>query len=254
MDMELIQTNTDIKKVLKFDIRPQPDDLSCGPTCLHALYNFYGENLELDKVIKDVKQLEHGGTLAVFLAQHALQRGYETVIYTYNLQIFDPFWFKTDNADPARLIDNLKRQMSYKVDKGLLLASEAYIKYLDAGGEIRYQELSSSLIRKYLKKSIPLLTGLSSTYLYDSMREIPTSNQYDSVRGEPAGHFVVINGYNKEDRKFYIADPLNPNPMAETQYYKVSFGRLISSILLGILTYDANVLIIFPKNNKKHIY
>jgi hypothetical protein len=252
--MELIQIDTDVKKVLKFDIRPQPDDLSCGPTCLHALYNFYGESLDLNNLIKDVKRLEHGGTLAVFLAQHALQRGYETVIYTYNLQIFDPSWFKGDDADNSSLINNLKHQMSYKIDKGLLLASEAYIKYLEAGGEIKYQELSSSLIRKYLKKSIPMLTGLSSTYLYDSMREIPTTNQYDSIRGEPAGHFVVINGYNKEDSKFYIADPLNPNPMAETQYYKVSFGRLISAILLGIVTYDANLLVIYPKNKNKHVF
>jgi hypothetical protein len=251
--MELIQTDSDIKKVLKFDIRPQPDDLSCGPTCLHALYNFYGENLDLNNIIKEVKQLEHGGTLAVFLAQHALQRGYESMIYTYNLQVFDPSWFKTDYTDALALIDNLKRQMAYKMDKGLLLASEAYIKYLEAGGMIRHQELTSSLIRKYLKKSIPMLTGLSSTYLYDSMREIPTTNQYDSIRGEPTGHFVVINGYNKQDSKFYVADPLNPNPMAETQYYKVSFGRLISSILLGILTYDANLLIIFPKNKKNAI-
>jgi hypothetical protein len=249
--MELIQTNSDVKRVLKFDIRPQPDDLSCGPTCLHALYNFYNEKLELDAVIKDVKQLEHGGTLAVFLGQHALQRGYESIIYTFNLQLFDPSWFNTESSNNAFLIDCLKRQMAYKMDKGSLLASEAYIKYLEAGGIIRYQEMNSSLIRKYLKKSRPILTGLSSTYLYDSMREIPTTNQYDSIRGEPAGHFVVINGYNKEDRKFYVADPLNPNPLAETQYYKVSFGKLISSILLGIVTYDANLLVIFPKNKKQ---
>lgn len=246
--MELIQTDSDIQKVLKFNIRPQPDDLSCGPTCLHALYNFYGEMLDLNTLINDVKKLEHGGTLAVFLGQHALQRGYETIIYTYNLQIFDPSWFNSNHTDNAFLIDCLKRQLSFKMDKGLLLTSEAYIKYLEAGGMIRYREMSSSLIRKYLRKSIPILTGLSSTYLYDSMREIPSTNQYDNIRGEPAGHFVVINGYNKEDRKFYVADPLNPNPMAETQYYKVSFGKLISAILLGIVTYDANLLVIYPKN------
>lgn len=248
--MEAIQTDSDIKKVLEFNIKPQPDDLSCGPTCLHALYGFYGEHLRLEDVIMDVKQLEHGGTLAVFLGQHALQRGYEAIIYTYNLQVFDPSWFKGEKNDSSFLIDCLKQQMNHKKDKNLMLASEAYIKYLEGGGIIRYQEMSSSLIRKFLKKSIPLLTGLSSTYLYDSMREIPTTNQYDNIRGEPAGHFVVINGYNKEDRKFYVADPLNPNPMAETQYYKVSFGRLISAILLGIVTNDANLLIIYPKNKK----
>lgn len=244
MQMDYVQTESEIKKVLQFEIRAQPDDLSCGPTCLHAVYNFYGEILNLNDVINDVKQLEHGGTLAVFLGQHALQRGYDATIFTYNLQVFDPSWFKHD----VDLVEQLKRQMAYKMDKGLLLASEAYIKFLEGGGKIKYQELTSLLIKKYLRKSIPILTGLSATYLYDSMREIPTSNQYDSVKGEPAGHFVVINGYNKEDRKFFIADPLNPNPLGSTQYYKVAFTRLISSILLGIVTYDANLLVIQPRN------
>ncbi len=244
--MNLIETNNEIKKVLKFDIRAQPDDLSCGPTCLHALYNFYGEDLDLGAVIKDVKQLEFGGTLAVFLGLHALQRGYHAIIYTYNLHIFDPSWFNSN----VNLTDALKKQMEFKKDSGVSLSSDAYIRFIENGGEIRYQEMSSSLIRKYLRRSIPILTGLSSTYLYDSTREIPSNNQFDSIRGEPAGHFVVINGYNKEDRKFYVADPLNPNPMAKTQYYKVGFGRLISSILLGIVTNDANLLVIFPKDQK----
>jgi hypothetical protein len=34
--------------------------------------------------------------------------------------------------------------------------------------------------------------------------------------------------------------------------YGVSFRRLINSILLGIVTYDANLLIIGPKEKKKN--
>jgi hypothetical protein len=36
---------------------------------------------------------------------------------------------------------------------------------------------------------------------------------------------------------------MNPNPL-KSQYYNVSFERLIQAILLGIVTYDANLLII----------
>ncbi|MFH1021272.1 MAG: C39 family peptidase, partial [Pseudomonadota bacterium] len=77
-------------------ILPQPDLITCGPTCLHAVYQYYGDDITLTKVIDEVKSLETGGTLDVFLACHALRRGYKARIYTYNLQVFDPTWFLHD--------------------------------------------------------------------------------------------------------------------------------------------------------------
>ena len=73
-----------------FDIQAQPDDVTCGPTCLHSLYQYYKDDIPLKDVIRDVKQLKNGGTLAVMLGNHALNRGYKAIIYTYNLNVFDP--------------------------------------------------------------------------------------------------------------------------------------------------------------------
>lgn len=78
---------------LNFDIKAQPDDTTCGPTCLHALYQYYNDSIALKEVVDEVKSLKTGGTLAVMLGNHALQRGYNAHIYTYNLNIFDPTWF-----------------------------------------------------------------------------------------------------------------------------------------------------------------
>lgn len=75
---------------LPFQILPQPNNSTCGPTCLHAVYQYYGETIGLDQVVREVPMLREGGTLAVFLACHALRRGYGTTIYTYNLQVFNP--------------------------------------------------------------------------------------------------------------------------------------------------------------------
>ena len=36
-----------------FSILPQPDGTTCGPTCLHAVYQHYGDKLSLDRVIRD---------------------------------------------------------------------------------------------------------------------------------------------------------------------------------------------------------
>ena len=230
---------------LGFDIEAQPDEVTCGPTCLHALYQYYGEDISLKQVIREVKQFKSGGTLAVMLGNHALKRGYKAHIYTYNLNVFDPSWFKNPSK---KMIQFLKRQMFFKHKRRKLqMASRAYIKFLENGGEIRYQELDDKLIKGYLKRSLPVLTGLSATYLYGTPREIPKFNEYNSIKGEPAGHFVIISGYEEDDDSVYLADPMTPNPLGRGQVYNVSFPRLINSIMLGIVTYDANLLVIEPK-------
>ena len=229
---------------LNFDIKAQPDDITCGPTCLHAIYQYYHDNIPLKDVVNEVKSLKTGGTLAVMLGNHALKRGYKAHIYTYNLNVFDPSWF---SLSQNKMIDNLKKQMRYKFrSKKLLVASKAYIKFIESGGTIQQTELDQHLLKKYLKKSTPILTGLSATYLYGTQREIPATNKYDSIKGEPVGHFVIINGYEEATNTIYLADPMNPNPL-QSQYYSVSFDRLINSIMLGIVTYDANLLVIEPK-------
>jgi hypothetical protein len=229
---------------LNFDIMAQPDEVTCGPTCLHALYQYYRDEIHLKEVVQQVKSLKSGGTLAVMLGNHALQRGYQAHIYTYNLNVFDPSWFEFSKKE---MVTFLKRQMRYKFKKKkLLVASRAYVKFLEAGGEVSQRELNADLIKSYLKKSKPILTGLSATYLYGTPREIDVNGKFDSIKGEPAGHFVIINGYDESTQTVYLADPMHPNPL-KSQYYSVSFDRLINSIMLGIVTYDANLLIVEPK-------
>src|SRR6185369_13364802 len=79
--------SSSVKTRLRLEILPQPDDITCGPTCLHAVYRYFGDVIGLDQVIEEVPQLETGGTLAVLLGCHALRRGYDATIYTYNLQV-----------------------------------------------------------------------------------------------------------------------------------------------------------------------
>jgi hypothetical protein len=49
-----------------------------------------------------------------------------------------------------------------------------------------------------------------------------------------------------EDNLISVADPYAGNPISLANYYKVDVDRLINSIMLGIVTYDANLLIIHP--------
>lgn len=228
----------------KIDIHPQPDDVTCGPTCLHALYKFYGEKISLSRVINEVHYLPEGGTLAVFLAIHALKRGYHAKIITYNMQIFDPSWFKQPTKD---LIEVLQIQKKFKKDKKLHTATDAYTKYLELGGKVSFEDLNPKLIQNYLTSGRPLLTGLSATYLYNCSREIDISETqiiYNSEQGYPTGHFVIATDISKNKKEITLADPYLNNPRAKTQIYKVPTQRFINAIMLGILTYDANILIL----------
>ena len=194
-------------------------------------------------MIDETQRLRHGGTLAVLLAKHAMQRGYKVTIYTYNVHVFDPTWFEPGAGD---MRDLLRAQIKRKRDARVRFASRAYIDFLDMGGEVYLRDLTRDLIRKHLDRGIPILTGLNATYLYREARERQRDGKPDPIGGESTGHFVVLSGYDREDRTVSVADPLESNPVSRTTSYDVDIDRLMCSILLGIATYDANLLIIRP--------
>lgn len=244
----MLKSDTMGGKTLGIDIHAQPNDETCGPTSLQAVYQYFGDTISLMNVVSEVKTLKTGGTLAVHLGNHALSRGYDAILYTYNLKMFDPTWFR----DKEPIVNRLREQHLHKTSRKFQFASEAYIRFLEQGGRIRFEDLSSKMIKRVLREGTPILTGLSATYLYDCAREIGETNTYDPIKGEPVGHFVVIHGYDPVQRLAHIADPLEKNPISDDQHYKVKLQRLINSILLGVMTYDANLLVIKPKKWRKN--
>src|SRR4051812_24203901 len=178
--------------VLPVTILPQPTETTCGPTCLQAVYRFWGKDEPLKNVIERTRQLEHGGTFAVFLACDAVRRGFNATIYTYNLNVFDPTWF----SGKVDLAERLERQREVKSDYRLQQSTAGYLEFIELGGELRFADLSTGMVHKLLARGMPLITGLSSTYLYSSAREYGPDDTPDDVRGFPAGHFVVLAGFN----------------------------------------------------------
>lgn len=238
--------HSDPKDLLQLPVRilPQPDETTCGPTCLHAVYRYWGDDEPLTDVIKRTGRLEHGGTFAVFLACDALRKGYQATIYTYNLNVFDPVWFTEPGVDIAQ---RLQSQREHKMDYRLQHATNGYLEFLKLGGRLRLVDLSRYLIRGILRRRLPIITGLSSTFLYRAAREYGPDDTPDDVRGLPSGHFVIIGGYDRERRKVFVVDPYQQNPYDSAQAYWLSVDRVVNAILLGIVTHDANLLIIHPR-------
>ncbi len=227
---------------LRVAILPQPTDTSCGPTCLQAIYAYYGDTIPLGQLISEVPALEGGGTLAVLLGNHALQRGYRATLYTFNLRIFDPSWF---HPTPCDLAKKLEQQLEYRTGKRQD-AVRNHLEFVRDGGEVRFEDLTSGLIEHLLREGTPILTGLSATFLYRSPREIPETGVDDDIRGEPLGHFVVLHGWHPESQTVTVADPYCANPISADHTYELPMSRLINAILLGVLTYDGNLLVIQP--------
>ncbi|MDX5438497.1 MAG: peptidase-C39 like family protein [Pontibacter sp.] len=236
--------------MIPIKIHTQPDDSTCGPTSLHAVYRYFNDPIPLSDVIKEVPYLDEGGTLEVLLACHALKRGYRASIYTYNLHLFDPTWIGLSNEE---IILKLEQQLDYKKGSKFRRATMAYIDFLQLGGELRSRDLTKALLIEYFEQGIPLLTGLSATYLYRSAREYGDeqgNSVYDDVRGYPMGHFVVLCGFAEDMKSIVVADPYQENPYFKDNYYEVKASHLINSIMLGMATFDASLLAIQPASTE----
>lgn len=235
-------------RLLPFEIRRQPDDATCGPTCLDAVYRYFGEHVSLEELVRNIPVLPEGGTLGVLLGTDALSRGYRATVVTWNLHVFDPTWF---GPDAAPLHESLAQRAEARRDLAKLqVAIRAYLEFLDRGGQIEFRDLEPALIMQVLRRRVPILTGLSATFLYREARERPDENEPDAVGGDPVGHFVVLTGFDTSKREVFVSDPLHPNPFSEAQTYSVSMERVIGAIYLGVLTYDANLILIEPGQSR----
>ena len=228
----------------RLPIESQPTDTTCGPTALHAVYRHWGLDVALTELVQAVGTLPEGGTLGVMLGLDALARGFAVTIHTCNLSVFDPSWF---GARPADLRERLEAYAAVNTEPKRAIAIEAYRRFLLAGGRVLMSDLSRDLLRLYLDRQAPLLTGLSATWLYRSARELPDTGEADDLRGEPTGHFVVLTGYDAVDDRVAVADPWKQNPLDPGQHYHVQTERLLAAILLGVITYDANLVAVEPR-------
>lgn len=226
----------------------QPDDVTCGPTCLRKVYSFYGLEVPLDDVIASLERNEDGGTLAVFLGISALRRGFRARIYSYDLRIFDPTWAPLP-CDQLR--EKIHARIPFLSDAKRIRAAQAYLHFLELGGQLAFAELTPALLKSIIDREHPILAGLSATYLYRYSRERwdPITDRLvdDDVRGDPTGHFVVISGYEQWGRRLVVLDPFEQIPFEPgDEKLVVDAERLTNAILLGDVTYDAVLLEVWP--------
>ncbi|MGE0709850.1 MAG: cysteine peptidase family C39 domain-containing protein [Planctomycetota bacterium] len=222
----------------------QPDDVTCGPTCLLQVLRFYGDQVPFDRLLALTSQNPDGGTLAVYLALTARQLGYATRIHSFNLRVFDPTWAA---LEPPALAAKLRARAKATSDAKVWAACRAHADLIDTGGQVALVELTPDLMIDILERGHPVLCGLNATYLYRQARERPNDNEEDDVAGEPVGHFLVVCGHRDGGAHFTVRDPAKHVPYSKDGTYDVEAPRLINAIHLGIVSFDAVLLELWPE-------
>jgi hypothetical protein len=212
------------------------------------VYRCLGDAISLEQVIEEVPKNPDGGTLAVHLALHALRRGYDARAWVFNLALWDPTWFRSEVDLLAKMRARYAAKR-YGDDPKLALGMASLEEFVRLGGQCLWQELTPRLVAGLLRRGLPILCGVNATYLYQCARE--TEAGADDVAGDPFGHFLVVCGYHAKERTVSIADPLQDNPLHGTKYYRVGLYRFIGAVYLGVITYDANFLVISPRRGRR---
>jgi hypothetical protein len=206
------------------------------------VFGYYGLELTPSELITAVRSNPDGGTLAVSLGRTALEYGFRAQLLPFGMRVFDPTW---RNLGREALIAKLELRRQAVGSRRELRALIEYGRFIRRGGSVKFAELNRDLIVDCLRAGRPVLTGLSATYLYRAARE--SNDQDDDVGGEPVGHFVVISGYSPKTDRFVVRDPAREIPFSRSGKYSVPADRLIAAILLGDVTYDANLLVLSPR-------
>ncbi len=219
---------------LHFTVPQQPDDESCGITCLQAVYEHYGFETSAEALQHQVVHWRKtGGTVGVNLGRHALAHGFSAEIYTYNIKVFDPTWRDLPRDEiRAKLKLRQRRIRSSRQKKEIGF----YLDFIKHGGVVRFDDLDEALFRRLFASKQPVICGLSATYLYQSIRELP-NNQENDVIGNPVGHFVVVSAYDAEKHEVQIHDPLRQHPLSATGTYSLPLPEIQQRGDAGILTY-----------------
>ena len=239
------------RRVLNVPRYAQPDDVSCGPTCLAQVLAWYGDHRPIPALMARTPTTPDGGTLAVHLGQVALDLGYRARLHPFGARVFDPTWWELEDEEIALRLAQRAEGLQSPTARAEV---EAWLRFLVSGGYIDFHEPSAKVLVRILSKGRPIICGLNATWLYREARTNPVTNADDDVHGHPMGHFVTVVGYTGRGLHFHVNDPSEEASVAVTGNsahedpgrYPLRSDRLIHAILLGDATSDAVLLEIWP--------
>jgi len=115
--------------------------MTCGPSCLQQVLSYYGKEITLDEILKEVKMSKYG-TWTEYLGIYAIKHGFKAKLIYYNVYYINPSWFKLSKN---KLIKKLQIVLKYEKDKIKKDGIVSLLDYLEANGKIIFQIPSKPL-------------------------------------------------------------------------------------------------------------
>ena len=134
---------------LGFVVEQQPDDVTCGPACLHGLYRHYGDDVPLAARHRGHPHARHG--------RHARRVPREPRAASAATTRRSSPTTSTCSIPPGsrcrttRSATRLASQAKVKPWRRLQAATRGYDEFLRSGGKLELRDLEPSLLRRYLR-------------------------------------------------------------------------------------------------------
>ena len=234
----------------------QPTNNSCSQASLAMLFSYFGKTMVPDAIMAGVpvdknEQGETWGTINQNLAAWCISQGFTATLYTADFQIIDLSWAglpkdqllaRMEAAKGSRSIPALGKAWSERY-------MQAYIDFVNAGGELRIQPyMTSALLDEHLPES-PLLICVCFNVLHGTGRSRSTGlrqSEPDDVNGHLSNHSVLI--YGKDDEGNYlIADPWK-----EPGFHAVQPERLLVAMTAAQMECDNLFFQLRPSTAQNH--
>lgn len=190
---------------------------------------------EIAGVVPQVKDQngKDSGTINQQLATWCISLGFEVTLYSFDCQVIDQSWATFSKQEViARLRAGLN---GYEIPSlGSLWSNayrQAYIDYLEAGGELHIQPAVTSKLLHQLLERGPILSLVSFSTLHGTGRMNELAEP-DDVNGRAGNHSIVIKGSDQHGN-FVIVDSLQ-----KPGIHVVEPERLIAAISTAQLECD----------------
>lgn len=178
----------------------------------------YGMDSSVAEISAKVPQVrnekgENQGTINQQLATWCLSLGLSVKLYTFDCQVIDQSW---SELSKEAVLERLAARKSGWIVPALgsdwtQAYAQAYIDFLQSGGELHIQPAVTTELLYTLLKDGPILPLVSFSTLYGKGRTRIDGDETeksvpDDVNGRALNHSLVIYGHDEQGR-FLVADP-----------------------------------------------
>ena len=201
-------------------------DSTCGPSCLVAIYESLGEKVDKQTILNELNISDSDYTYLPQIARHMLKRNLEIKLISPNSYVFSPEWAQLSRE---QVITELRDWIVLNAKNEWLLTAIHSLFFLEEGGTVEITDLTTELLDSHLDAGWSLLCLVEPSWLWGK-RKIAKKAEYDSVRGNADGHFIVV--YDRTETEYIISDPYPTSLPGKEHTYQVDKARLITATYL----------------------